>query len=883
MADGSCAPLAAALAGDVRRTATYTFWKAARKLRWVCKGHTDCRSSNMAWHNVAQSEDLAPLYQDAVEAGIADDAYIYPQQPGYPPQPGYMFPPQQPTVFFQPLMMDQQPMMAQQLMMAQQPMIISPQQPVQAQGCSGSTASDPMCRCCDTCNAVGKQGACRHVNFTCQRPGGALAIDDATGQALGAGEFLLAPRLHTSLRGLSGGPEARLHNPTNRGNLEFLRMILDILAKCMLDFVQWAKAAGCSIADPEHGNSRQDPHYLLNTCKYLFSYAMNGKTASILLQDQWWDTTRNYLYHSFDYLLGMRNSLMHGVHLLDKDKRAKKHERDKTERRNNPRAPNDPVHTEKSMRDPQYVAGCIQYAIGVADVLSDSRIWKGRVDPRVYQDAAKTLRGVLHDFNESQLLTERGYHMAKAMSEDNLMMLAEGTLHHAVQKIKSGDLSWARFVCQSLAKFTNDDKSQRRQQEVEIGVRLTPEQVEAKGWYENTLKRARQTLNVQKRLKALVDQRSQVRTEDASSTMNGGASGGAPANGGAPAAAKKGDACNVCTMYNVVHQQKADPTVKVEKAHLTKHWVCMCANYTVLILCSLLTSTWVFSKAGSKHKKALEFAKRTVAEEQARLEAQEQTQEQARLEAKEQARLELKERNMLLFEKSASTRIVGLQRPSLARSFTATMANQCRSRRQVSGEQKGAMPRYPLSPRAAPLAGDAVPADTVQEWRQNWQAEQAGTATAQTPTLVTGNSPAYSPTSPALNSFALNSDNDDDDDDDDWELTYDREEKEEEEEEEEKEKEKEKEEEEVKEEEEGEKEETKEREQQLENFTIEEQEEKATSATDSDTSATGSDASDSDDDMSLFLIHLANQGSRHMPKQVPALATTKVRISLMYA
>ena len=38
MADGSCAPLAASLAGDVLRTAAYTFWKAARKLRWVCKG-----------------------------------------------------------------------------------------------------------------------------------------------------------------------------------------------------------------------------------------------------------------------------------------------------------------------------------------------------------------------------------------------------------------------------------------------------------------------------------------------------------------------------------------------------------------------------------------------------------------------------------------------------------------------------------------------------------------------------------------------------------------------------------------------------------------------------------------------------------------------------
>jgi hypothetical protein len=42
MGDGSCAPLtnvvAAALAGDVLRTAACTFWKAASKLRWVCKG-----------------------------------------------------------------------------------------------------------------------------------------------------------------------------------------------------------------------------------------------------------------------------------------------------------------------------------------------------------------------------------------------------------------------------------------------------------------------------------------------------------------------------------------------------------------------------------------------------------------------------------------------------------------------------------------------------------------------------------------------------------------------------------------------------------------------------------------------------------------------------
>jgi hypothetical protein len=38
MANGSGAPLAAMLAGDLLRTAAYTFWKAARKLRWVCKG-----------------------------------------------------------------------------------------------------------------------------------------------------------------------------------------------------------------------------------------------------------------------------------------------------------------------------------------------------------------------------------------------------------------------------------------------------------------------------------------------------------------------------------------------------------------------------------------------------------------------------------------------------------------------------------------------------------------------------------------------------------------------------------------------------------------------------------------------------------------------------
>ena len=38
MANGSGAPLTAMLAGDLLRTAAYTFWKAARKLRWVCKG-----------------------------------------------------------------------------------------------------------------------------------------------------------------------------------------------------------------------------------------------------------------------------------------------------------------------------------------------------------------------------------------------------------------------------------------------------------------------------------------------------------------------------------------------------------------------------------------------------------------------------------------------------------------------------------------------------------------------------------------------------------------------------------------------------------------------------------------------------------------------------
>jgi hypothetical protein len=45
MGDGSCAPLAAALAGDVLRIAACTFWKAAaRKLRWVwVHGHTGCR------------------------------------------------------------------------------------------------------------------------------------------------------------------------------------------------------------------------------------------------------------------------------------------------------------------------------------------------------------------------------------------------------------------------------------------------------------------------------------------------------------------------------------------------------------------------------------------------------------------------------------------------------------------------------------------------------------------------------------------------------------------------------------------------------------------------------------------------------------------------
>jgi hypothetical protein len=38
MGDGSCTALAAALAGDVLRTAAYTFWKAACELRWVGKG-----------------------------------------------------------------------------------------------------------------------------------------------------------------------------------------------------------------------------------------------------------------------------------------------------------------------------------------------------------------------------------------------------------------------------------------------------------------------------------------------------------------------------------------------------------------------------------------------------------------------------------------------------------------------------------------------------------------------------------------------------------------------------------------------------------------------------------------------------------------------------
>jgi hypothetical protein len=44
MGDGSCAPLAAALAGDVLRTAAYTPWKAARKAAAVgVQGHTDWR------------------------------------------------------------------------------------------------------------------------------------------------------------------------------------------------------------------------------------------------------------------------------------------------------------------------------------------------------------------------------------------------------------------------------------------------------------------------------------------------------------------------------------------------------------------------------------------------------------------------------------------------------------------------------------------------------------------------------------------------------------------------------------------------------------------------------------------------------------------------
>jgi hypothetical protein len=38
MGNGSCAPLAAALAGDVLRAAAYALWIEARELRWVCKG-----------------------------------------------------------------------------------------------------------------------------------------------------------------------------------------------------------------------------------------------------------------------------------------------------------------------------------------------------------------------------------------------------------------------------------------------------------------------------------------------------------------------------------------------------------------------------------------------------------------------------------------------------------------------------------------------------------------------------------------------------------------------------------------------------------------------------------------------------------------------------
>jgi hypothetical protein len=94
------------------------------------------------------------------------------------------------------------------------------------------------------------------------------------------GDFLLQPRLFSCLQGLSGEPEARLHLPAKRGNLEFLRIILDILAKCMVNFVDWAASVNCEFDGPEYG-SKKDPAWLLKTCKYL---AKSDEDAVKLLQ-----------------------------------------------------------------------------------------------------------------------------------------------------------------------------------------------------------------------------------------------------------------------------------------------------------------------------------------------------------------------------------------------------------------------------------------------------------------------------------------------------------------------------------------------------------------------------------------------------------------------
>jgi hypothetical protein len=163
----------------------------------------------------------------------------------------------------------------------------------------------------------------------------------------------------------------------------------------MLNFVEWAEAVcGEEFEQPKEYGSRKDAAWLLKTCKHV---AKNANISEQLFQDQyddWWqlDGLRQQLYTSCDFLLGMRNNFYHGAHLFDKADRDAAHAS---------------LHTEQSLRNPEYILQNFDSAITIARVLSKPKHWKGRVDPTPFQDAAKNLEGARHDFHDCQALVSR--------------------------------------------------------------------------------------------------------------------------------------------------------------------------------------------------------------------------------------------------------------------------------------------------------------------------------------------------------------------------------------------------------------------------------------------------------------------------------------------